>query len=132
MGFPPRVGAQVKLHPLLERKQCGVHPTDEGIDPRWQWKINRIRQKWSERVDHARTLANTAQNQQRMCPECRALVDRGADQCPLCGSPMHSVARGVVGRAAELSLPSRGLITYLLTLVNGLLFLLTLDRKSHV
>jgi rhomboid protease GluP len=61
-----------------------------------------------------------------MCPECRALVDRGADKCPLCGSPMHSVARGVVGRAADISLPTRGRVTYVVTLVNGLLFLLTL------
>lgn len=96
------------------------------LPPRWQWKINRIRQKWSERVDHARTVAGTAQNPQRMCPECRALVDRGHDRCPLCGSPMHGVVRGVVGRSAELALPAHGRVTYLIALVNGLLFLITL------
>jgi membrane associated rhomboid family serine protease len=96
------------------------------LPPRWQWKINRIRQQWAERMDHARTLADTAQNQQRMCPECRALVDRGYDRCPLCGSPMHTVAHGVVGRAAEILLPARGRVTAFINLANGLLFLLTL------
>lgn len=96
------------------------------LPPRWQWKINRSRQQWAERVDRVRTMASTARNPQRMCPECRALVDRGEDKCPLCGSPMHAVARGVAGRAVDLSLPSHGRITYVIALVNGLLFLLTL------
>ena len=96
------------------------------LPSRWQWKINRARQQWAERWDRTRTMANVVQNQQRMCPECRALVDRGHDTCPMCNSPMRSVARGVVGRSMDLSLPTHGRVTYVIAFVNGLLFLLTL------
>jgi membrane associated rhomboid family serine protease len=96
------------------------------LPSRWQWKINRARQQWAERWDRTRTIANVVQNQQRMCPECRALVDRAEDKCPMCGVPMRGVARGVVGRSMELSLPTQGRVTYVIALVNGFLFLLTL------
>src|SRR5689334_19929609 len=61
-----------------------------------------------------------------MCPECRALVDRGESKCPMCGTPLRGVSHGVAGRSMDLALPAHGRVTYLIALVNGLLFLLTL------
>lgn len=71
------------------------------------------------------TLWGVVKNPQRMCPECRALVDRGESLCPMCGVAMREVSRGVLGRSLDLALPDAGRVTFLLIATNVLLYLLT-------
>ncbi len=63
-----------------------------GLPPRLWFKLERLKSAW-------RALLGTKEPSydavHRMCPSCRALIDRGASVCPLCGAAI----RGARARA---------------------------------
>jgi rhomboid protease GluP len=95
------------------------------LSPRLKWKITRYQQKMDDRLDRARSFFRTVWNPQRMCPACRALVDRKERVCPFCGETMSAVASAGLGRMISLVLPEQGRITILLLTANVLLYALT-------
>ncbi len=96
------------------------------LPPRLKWKLNRYQRLTLEKLETARNLMLSVWNRQRMCPACRALVDRRDSVCPLCGERMRAVSSGVLGRSLDLVLPEQGRVTFILLSANLLLFLLTM------
>lgn len=95
------------------------------LSPRLKWKINRYEQKVEDRLARARRFFQTVWNPQRMCPACRALVDRKERVCPFCGERMSAVAGAGAGRMFDLVLPEQGRITIFLLTANIFLYALT-------
>ncbi|MBI4444020.1 MAG: rhomboid family intramembrane serine protease [Acidobacteria bacterium] len=96
------------------------------LSPRLQWKIKRFRNKMDERLDHLRNFFKSVMNEQRMCPACRALVDRKEKACPFCGERFIRAASGGVGRLAGALLPQQAPYIAIILGANMLLFVLTL------
>ncbi|MBI4464081.1 MAG: rhomboid family intramembrane serine protease, partial [Acidobacteria bacterium] len=96
------------------------------LPPRLKWKINRYSQKMDERLDRLRNFSKSVMNKQKMCPACRALVDRKEKACPFCGERFTRAAPGGVGRLASALLPQQAPYTAIILSVNLMLFLATL------
>jgi rhomboid protease GluP len=73
-----------------------------------KWKISRYGQQVDERLDRARNFFRTVWSRQRMCPACRALVDRQEKVCPLCNERLSGVAGAGLERFFDLILPEQG------------------------
>ena len=97
------------------------------LSPRLKWKINRYGQSVDEKLERARGFFKSVLNKQRMCPACRALIDRKETVCPFCGERL-SEARpaGGIGRLLDSILPQQARSTTILLSVNVFLFGLTL------
>jgi len=98
-----------------------------------RWKINRYKGELEERMERARGFFQSVTNQQRMCPACRALIDRKQTVCPLCGEGVSEVSQAGLGRALDSMLPQQARYTTMLLSVNVFLFglmLLTTIRGS--
>src|SRR5207249_3658499 len=54
----------------------------------------------------------------KMCPSCRALVDRRERACPQCGVSLRGVPGGGVARLIGLVLPDLASVTLLIVTVN--------------
>ena len=92
------------------------------LTPRMRWKINRYKGEMEERLERARGLLRTVVHKQRMCPACRALIDRTESVCPLCGEPVSAVAAPGLGRLLDSILPRQARCTTILLSVNVFLF----------
>ena len=77
-------------------------------------------------MERARGFFQSVVNKQRMCPACRALIDRKEKTCPLCGERVSEVSQAGVGRAIDSILPQQARTTMMLLSVNVFLFGLTL------
>jgi rhomboid protease GluP len=91
---------------------------------RLQWKWNQRRRRLAEAGVRREILWRSARGRHKMCPACRALVDRSARTCPECGGTMAGVRAPGLGRVAANLLPGISAATSLLMLVNGFWFLL--------
>jgi len=65
-------------------------------------------------------------SQQRMCPACRALVDRKEKICPFCGERLTRGSGGALDRLLSSFIPDQMRYTVFFLSVNVLLFMLTL------
>jgi len=92
------------------------------LSPRMRWKINRYKGKMDERLERARGFFQSVVHKQRMCPACRALIDRQERVCPLCGEPVSPVAHAGTGRLLHSNLPQQARYTTLLLSANVFLF----------
>ncbi len=92
------------------------------LSPRMKWKIHRYRMELEERIERVRGFFQSVANKQRMCPACRALIDRKERVCPLCGERVSQVAQAGVGRALDSILPQQARYTTILLSVNVFLF----------
>jgi membrane associated rhomboid family serine protease len=88
------------------------------------WKWNQRRQRLAETGLRTEILWRSTKGRHKMCPSCRALVDRSARACPECGAALAGVRAPGVGRLLANLLPGASAATSLLMLVNGFWFLL--------
>ena len=100
------------------------------LSPRIKWKINRYGKQVDERLERFRRFFRSAMNKQKMCPACRALVDRQEKVCPFCGEKISGVASGA-GRALDSLLPQQARSTMFLLSANLLLFGMTLVASQQ-
>lgn len=100
------------------------------LSPRIKWKINRYGKQVDERLERFRGFFRSAMNKQKMCPACRALVDRQEKVCPHCGEKISGVASGA-GRALDSLLPQTARYTVFLLTANLLLFGMTLVASQQ-
>jgi rhomboid protease GluP len=91
---------------------------------RWRWQLRK--RNLAEQRAQADNVMRGTQGTHKMCPECRELVPKSATRCPDCGASLAGVRGPGVGRLLGNLLPGAGDTASLLTLVNGLLFLLVL------
>lgn len=92
------------------------------LSPRMRWKINRYKGEMEERLERARGFFQSVVHKQRMCPACRALIDRKERVCPLCGEPVPAVAPAGLGRLLDSILPQQARYTTVVLSVNVFLF----------
>jgi rhomboid protease GluP len=88
------------------------------------WKWNRRRRGLAEAGLKTEILWRSAKGKHKMCPSCRALVDRSARVCPDCGTTLSGVRAPGIGRTVSNLLPGVSAATSVLMLVNGFWFLL--------
>jgi len=93
---------------------------------RLQWKWNQRKQGLAESSLRTEVMWRSAKGRHKMCPSCRALVDRSARQCPECRASLDGVRGPGVGRLVSNLLPGISAATSLLMLVNGFWFALML------
>jgi len=87
------------------------------------WKLNRLARNLEEQWDSWRNLWRGSQSTTRMCPNCRALIDRKARICPLCKAALGYRAGGL-GKLLQNVLPNFMPVSFMLLTVNFALFLL--------
>lgn len=90
-----------------------------------KWKLNLYKQQAEERLERLQNFFKSVTYKQKMCPACRALVDRKEKVCPFCGENTSAAPRGGVDRMLSAFLPKRAQTTSLLLGVNLFLFALT-------
>lgn len=93
---------------------------------RLRWKWNQHRARIAEAGARGGMVVRSARARHKMCPACRALVDRAASTCEACGADLASVRSPGVGRVLANVFPGITAATSLLLLANGFWFLLTL------
>ena len=89
---------------------------------RFLWKLNRLVRQLEEQWDSFRNLWRGSQSATRMCPNCRALIDRKARVCPLCKAALGYRAGGV-GKLLQNVLPNFMPVSFALLTVNFVVFL---------
>ncbi len=89
----------------------------------FQWKLNRLVRQLEEKWDSLRNLWRGSQSTTRMCPNCRALIDRKARSCPLCKAALGYRAGGL-GKLLQNVVPNFTPVSFSLLTVNFALFLL--------
>jgi len=95
------------------------------LPPKWQFKLNRLRNRWEAWKSSARQTEQSLSAEQKMCPSCRALVPRGKANCPYCGQRLKVFGTGPVGKAAKRAVPGGSIsVTAILILANALMFVL--------
>lgn len=97
-----------------------------SLPPRWQWKLDR----WREQVV-AFFRGQPQEQRPRLCPNCKTLVGSTATKCHECGTSMTfslaAASRGLAGL-----IPSENPVTYVILMVNGVLFLVSLMATARL
>lgn len=101
------------------------------LSPRMKWKINRYGQNVEDRLEKLRNFFKSVTYKQKMCPACRALVDRNDRVCPLCGENTSAAPRGGPSRVLSRVLPEHARYSTILVTVNVILFGLTLAGSAR-
>ena len=87
------------------------------LSPRLRWKITRYSQRMDEKLERARNLMLSVFSQQKMCPACRALVDRKDRVCPFCNERLIRGSGGPLDRLLSSFIPDQMRYTvFLLTI----------------
>ena len=101
------------------------------LSPKMKWKINRYGKNVEDRLEKIRNIFKSVTYKQKMCPACRALVDRNDRVCPLCGENTSAAPRGGASRVLSKVLPEHARYSTILITVNLILFGLTLAGSSR-
>ncbi len=96
----------------------------EILTPKLRFRLNRLRRRWEAWKASLRNTGHEVFTEQKMCPACRALVERNERRCPFCGEPLRVIGTGPVARAASRIVPADVPLTSLLIGVNLLIFTL--------
>ncbi len=96
----------------------------ELLTPKLRFRLNRLRRRWEGWKASLRNTSHEVFTEQKMCPACRALVERHERRCPFCGESLRVIGTGPVARAASRVVPSDIPMTSLLIGVNLLIFTL--------
>lgn len=94
----------------------------DGNRLRWKWRQGRF--NLGEKGLKTEMAWRAAQTKIKMCPVCRALVDRCERACPQCGASMAKVITPGIGRTVSNMFPGISAVTGLILLANGFNFLL--------
>jgi len=95
-----------------------------GTRLQWKWRQRKLR--GAEAGLRREIQWRSARGRHKMCPACRALVERSLVTCPECGESLRGVSAPGFGRYLSNLSPGRSATTTLLLAVNGLWFLLML------
>jgi rhomboid protease GluP len=98
---------------------------------RFLWKLNRLVRQLEDQWDSLRKLWRGSQSTTRMCPNCRALIDRKARICPLCKAALGYRAAGL-GKFLQNVVPNFMPLSFLLLTVNFAFFLLIFAAERDV
>ncbi|MGH9429308.1 MAG: rhomboid family intramembrane serine protease [Terriglobia bacterium] len=90
---------------------------------RFLWKLNRLIRQLEDQWDSWLNLWRGSQSTTRMCPNCRALIDRKARVCPLCKAAMGYRAGGL-GKLLQNLVPNFMPVSFGLLTANFVFFLL--------
>jgi rhomboid protease GluP len=101
------------------------------LSPRMKWKINRYGQTLEQRMERFRNFFKGVMYKQKVCPACRALVDRNEKVCPFCGEGTAGAPRGGINRILSLVIPEQARYSTLLMGVNLVFFGLTLAASAQ-
>lgn len=91
---------------------------------RLRWKWNQRRRQIEEDGLRAAMTWRASRGRHKMCPSCRALVPRGAGNCPECGEGLSGVKGPGFSRTLSNLFPGATRATSLVVLANGLWFIL--------
>ncbi|MBI1745596.1 MAG: rhomboid family intramembrane serine protease [Acidobacteria bacterium] len=91
----------------------------------WQWKWTRLQFWVNDRQQQLVQLWKGVKVEHKMCPECRALIDKKAPNCPLCGAALTGVPTGGIGRFLSAFFPKAGFYTATILAANLLLYVAT-------
>lgn len=100
------------------------------LPPRIRWKINRYRNHLEGRLEEARNLMLSVLSQQKMCPACRALVDRKEKVCPFCNERLTRGSGGPLDRLLSSFIPDQMRYTVYFLTINIILFMMTLAAST--
>ncbi len=96
---------------------------------------SRLRWKWNQRyrtIGESKSAVDMAtrsvRGKHKMCPSCRALIQKGASTCTECGERTSGVTGPGAGRAISALFPGGVKVTSLILLVNGFWFILMAIR----
>ena len=89
---------------------------------RFLWRLNRFVRNLEEQWDSFRNLWRGSQATTRMCPNCRALIDRKARVCPLCKAGLGYRAGGL-GKLLQNVVPNFMPVSFALLTTNFAFFL---------
>ncbi|MGH3184133.1 MAG: hypothetical protein ACRDOE_19820, partial [Streptosporangiaceae bacterium] len=96
-----------------------------ALSPKWQFRLNRLRNRWQAQKERARQTEQSLTTEQKMCPSCRALVPRGKANCPYCGQRLQVFGTGPAGKLVKRALPGGSIpVTGVLILANFVMFVL--------
>ncbi|MGH9474844.1 MAG: rhomboid family intramembrane serine protease [Terriglobales bacterium] len=94
------------------------------LSPKWQFKLNRLRNRWGAWKANARQTEQAVTASNKMCPSCRAFVPRGNAVCPYCGQRLQVFGTGPAGKLMKRAMPGTVPVTGILILINFILFIL--------
>jgi len=94
-----------------------------GLSPKMQFRLRRLQNRWEAWKAGLRRTEQAVTAEQKMCPSCRALVERGKANCPYCGQRLQVFAASPVGRLARRATPTIP-VTGWLILANLVMFVL--------
>lgn len=92
------------------------------LTPKLRFQLNQLRNRWGRWLGSAQQTGQAVFAEQKMCPACRALVERGDRQCTYCGEPLRVLGTGPAARILSRVVPTDVPISALLLLLNLLLF----------
>jgi rhomboid protease GluP len=95
-----------------------------GARVRWRW--NQRRRDLGEAGLKAEMFVRSTQGAYKMCPQCRALVPRGARRCTECDATLAGVRAPGLTRVVGGLIPGTTATTFVLLLANTLLFAVVL------
>lgn len=101
------------------------------LTPKMRFRLNRWRNRWDAWTASMRQTSQSVLTEQKMCPACRALIDRNQSRCPYCGERVRVFGTGPAGKVMSRVVPRGVPVTGILLLVNFLFFILEY-RLSHV
>jgi rhomboid protease GluP len=90
------------------------------LPTRWQWKLDRLREKLSGGFRSEPEPARP-----RLCPACGKLVGASATHCHECGASLH-FSLAAASRSLGSLIPSESPVTYFLLFTNLVFFALTI------
>ncbi|HEY7839706.1 MAG TPA: rhomboid family intramembrane serine protease [Terriglobales bacterium] len=94
-----------------------------GLSPKMRFRLHRLQNRWEAWKAGLRRTEQAVTAEQKMCPSCRALVERGKANCPYCGQRLQVFAASPVGRLARRATPTIP-VTGWLILANMVMLLL--------
>jgi rhomboid protease GluP len=92
------------------------------LSPKLWFRLQRLKTTWLAALGSKEQSYDSAH---RMCPNCRALIDRGASECPLCGAPTkppRSRASSTPGRVLGGIIPVPSTATSAMLVANLVLY----------
>jgi len=92
------------------------------LTPKLRFQLNQLRHRWERWLGTAQQTSQAVFTEQKMCPACRALVERGDRQCPYCGEPLRVLGTGPAARILSRIVPTDTPFSALLLLINLLMF----------
>lgn len=101
------------------------------LSPRMKWKINRYGQSLEGRLEKLRNFFKSVTYKQKMCPACRALVDRNERVCPFCGENTSGAPRGGATRVVSRVVPEQARYTTAILSINLVLYALSLAASAR-